>query len=156
MLNGKPVLEWTIPSWPLVRCSGDTCRGRRWSQRWELRSPGDDKDSDDFDCDDDGDDDSDGDGDGYPLHEEHAAKAEEAAEEGNPGVEILERRTPPFEKELTFFVWLCHLKTWALGDACMERGEVDECIGGDKEVWQKSAVNLELEWIIVLYTKTVS
>ena len=91
---------------------------------------------DDFDCDNDGDDDddSDGDGDGYPLHEEHAAKAEEAAEEGNPGVEILERRTPPFEEEMTFFVWLCHLKTWALGDACMERGEVDECIGGDKEV----------------------
>ena len=38
----------------------------------------------------------DGDGDGYPLHEEHAAEAKEASKKGNPGVEILERRTPPF------------------------------------------------------------
>ena len=57
-----------------------------------MLSPGDDTDGDkavDYG-------DGDGDGDGYPLHEEHAAKAEEAAKEGNPRVEILERRTPPF------------------------------------------------------------
>ena len=62
-----------------------------------MLSSGDDTDGDkavDY-----GDGDGDGDGDGYPLHEEHAAEAEEAAEEGNPGVEILERRTPPFVVE---------------------------------------------------------
>ena len=62
------------------------------------------------------------------VHQKHDGYAEDAAEEGEPVVEVFKGRTP----------------SWRLGDTRVERGEINQSVGGNEEIGEKSGDDVEV------------